>query len=268
MTSILKMFFTVFLLGTSVFSTEIRLSEKQANYIAKKVWQNEGAGLDKYLIWWNKGEDFASLGIGHFIWFPKNHTERFREVFPMVITFMKSQGVKMPSWLNEHTDFPWQSKRAFLSAKKAQTKQYKELFSFLKRTFAYQSSFMAIRLSQALPQMLESIDDANKARIIKRRFYEVMHHRDGSINERGLYILLDYTNFKGEGTLKSERYHGKGWGLLQVLWHIDDAESNKQKAFATSAKAILSRRIKNSPKARGEERWRKGWNIRLDTYWQ
>jgi hypothetical protein len=116
--------------------------------------------------------------------------------------------------------------------------------------------------------MLESIHDVNKANTIKRRFYEVMHHIDGSINERGLYILLDYTNFKGEGTLKSERYNGQGWGLLQVLWHIDDRERNKQKAFATSAKAMLSRRIGNSPKSRGEERWRKGWNIRLDTYWQ
>ena len=268
MRGMLKNIVSIFVLGTTLLSAEIRLSEQQANYIAKKVWQNEGAGLDKYLVCWNKGEDFASLGIGHFIWFPKNHTERFREVFPMVITFMKSQGVKMPSWLDANSDFPWQSKTAFLSAKKAQTTQYKELFAFLKRTFAYQASFMAIRLSQALPQMLESIDDAKKARIIKRRFYEVMHHRDGSINERGLYILLDYTNFKGEGTLKSERYQGQGWGLLQVLWHIDDSKSNKQKAFATSAKAILSRRIQNSPKARGEERWRKGWNIRLDTYWQ
>jgi hypothetical protein len=49
---------------------------------------------------------------------------------------------------------------------------------------------------------------------------------------------------------------------------MSDLESNKQKAFALSAKQMLSRRIANSPKARGEERWRKGWNIRLDTYWK
>jgi len=96
----------------------------------------------------------------------------------------------------------------------------------------------------------------------------VMHHTDGSVNERGLYVLLDYTNFKGEGTLKSERYHGQGWGLLQVLEHMDPKEPNKLKAFAQSAQAMLSRRIKNSPPARGEERWRKGWNVRLKTYWQ
>jgi len=246
----------------------IKLTSKQSNYIAQKVWQNEGAGKDKYLVWWNKGEDFASLGIGHFIWFPKDHTERFREVFPMVIAFMQKKGVEMPKWLTPETDFPWQSKEAFFSAKKAKTKQYMELFLFLKKTFGYQAEFMAQRLSLALPQMLESIENEKKKETIKRRFYEVMHHKDGSVNERGLYVLLDYTNFKGEGTLKSERYKGQGWGLLQVLWNIDDKEPNKQKAFAQSASRMLSRRIGNSPPARGEERWRKGWNVRLNTYWK
>ena len=264
----MRLFFIFLFLVTTLFSTDIKLTQKQANYIAKKVWQNEGAGKDKYLIWWNKGEDFASLGIGHFIWFPKDHTERFREVFPMVVAFMQKKDVVLPKWLTPETDFPWQSKAAFFAAKKAKTKQYMELFSFLKKTFGYQAEFMAKRLSQALPQMLESIEDEKKKETIQRRFYDVMHNKDGSVNERGLYVLLDYTNFKGEGTLKSERYKGQGWGLLQVLWNMDEKESNKQKAFAQSASRMLSRRIKNSPPSRGEERWRKGWNIRLNTYWK
>ena len=264
----MRLFFIILFFVTTLFSTDIKLTQKQANFIAQKVWQNEGAGKDKYLVWWNKGEDFASLGIGHFIWFPKDHTERFREVFPMVVAFMQKKGVAMPPWLTPETDFPWQSKAAFFAAKKAKTKQYMELFTFLKKTFGYQAEFMAERLSQALPQMLQSIEDETKKKIIQRRFYEVMHNKDGSINERGLYVLLDYTNFKGEGTLKSERYKGQGWGLLQVLWNMDDKELNRQKAFAQSASRMLSRRIKNSPPARGEERWRKGWNVRLDTYWK
>ena len=264
----MKLFFSLLLTLSILSSTEIKLTPKQSTFIANKVWQNEGAGLDKYLIWWNKGEDFASLGIGHFIWFQKGHTERFREVFPMVVASMQKKGVKMPLWLTPETDFPWQTKEAFFAAKKAKTKQYMELFNFLKNTYGYQAEFMAQRLSNALPQMLESIDDAKKKQTIKRRFNEVMHNKDGSVNERGLYVLLDYTNFKGEGTLKSERYNEQGWGLLQVLWNLDDKEANKQKAFAQSASRMLSRRIKNSPPARGEERWRKGWNVRLDTYWK
>ncbi len=264
----MRLFFIFFMLCSFLFSSEIQLTKKQANYIAKKVWQNEGAGKDKYLIWWNKGEDFASLGIGHAIWFPKGHKEHFREVFPMMIAFMQKKGVKMPSWLSPESDFPWQTKEAFFKAKKAKTKQYRELFSLLKNTFGYQAAFMAQRLSLALPQMLESIEGSKKKALIKKRFYEVMHNKDASVNERGLYVLLDYTNFKGEGTLKSERYKGQGWGLLQVLEHMDPKEANKQKAFATSASRMLSRRIKNSPSARGEERWRKGWNVRLETYWK
>ncbi len=33
----------------------------------------------------------------------------------------------------------------------------------------------------------------------------------------GVYALVDYVNFKGEGTLATERYQDHGWGLLQVL---------------------------------------------------
>ena len=250
-----------------LFGAELKLSNTQANYIAQKVWQNEGAGLDKYLVWWNKGEDFASLGIGHAIWFPKGHTERFREVFPMMLEYMQKRGVSMPAWLDTQTDFPWQTKALFFAAKKAKTAQYMELFDFLKSTMTYQAGFMAERLNSALPQILSTIAESKKAIRIKRRFNHMLY-RDGKIDERGLYILLDYTNFKGEGTLKSERYHNQGWGLLQVLEHLDETTPNKYKAFSDAARAMLSRRIKNAPPTRGEERWRKGWNVRLDTYWK
>jgi hypothetical protein len=263
----MKLFLFTALICIQLSAQGIKLTSTQANILAKKVWQNEGAGKDKYLIWWNKGEDFASVGIGHFIWFPKGHTERFREVFPMWIASMQQQGVKMPSWLHKDTDFPWQSKSAFFKAKKAQSKQYKTLFSFLKRTVAHQASFMAQRLNQALPQMIATISPS-KATIIRRRFNEVLYDKHHVISTQGLYILLDYTNFKGEGTLKSERYNNQGWGLLQVLWNMNDKESNKHKAFALSAQKMLSRRIANSPKSRGEERWRKGWNTRLNSYWK
>ena len=249
-------------------ASEIVLSASQATYIAQKVWQNEGAGLDKYLIWWNEGEDFASLGIGHAIWFPKGHTERFREVFPMMLAYMQKQGVKMPSWLTPQSDFPWQTKEAFFKAKKAKTPQYLELFNFLKSTFAYQASFMVARLNHALPTILESIKSPKQKAHIEKNFYKVMYHQDGSLNQQGLYVLLDYTNFKGEGTLKSERYNNQGWGLLQVLLHMNPNTQNSLKAFAQSAKQMLDRRIRNSPPSRGEERWRRGWNVRVDTYYK
>jgi len=253
------------LIISNTLLADIKLSQKDALYIAKKVWQNEGAGLDKYLIHWNRGEDFASIGIGHFIWFSKGHKERFREVFPMYLSFVSKRGVKMPRWLTPKTPLPWNSKAELAKAKKQKSKKYRELFKFIKNTRRYQAEFMSNRLTKALPQILKTLKSKKEKKIIAQRFNNILY-KNGKIDKRGLYILLDYTNFKGEGTLKSERYKGQGWGLLQVLQNLNPKARNKYRAFAKSAKAMLLRRVKNSPKARGEKRWTKGWNIRLDSY--
>ena len=148
-----------------------------------------------------------------------------------MLDFMAKKGEKLPSWLHANTAFPWKTKAEFFKAKKAKTRQYQELFNFLKRTMPQQAEFMAVRLSNALPQMLKTIDSSARKTLIKKRFNEVMYNKNGTVNKRGLYVLLDYTNFKGEGTLKSERYKGQGWGLLQVLEHMDPKESKQTKSF-------------------------------------
>ena len=82
---------------------------------------------------------------------------------------------------------------------------------------------------------------------------------------QGCYALVDYVNFKGEGTLPTERYHGEGWGLLQVLENMHGAQSALDE-FAASAKTVLRRRVANSPPERGEARWLSGWLARVDGY--
>lgn len=259
----------LFLLFSSTLNAEpIQLTPKQANFIAMKVWQNEGAGLDKYLVHWNDGEDFASVGIGHFIWFSKGHTERFREVFPMVLAFMETKNVAMPDWLTSSTPLPWNSKSEFYAAKQSNSQQYSELFEFLKNTKAYQAEFLAQRLNNALPQILATIISPDQKKLIEQRFYHILNNADGTANERGIYILLDYINFKGEGTVVSERYNDQGWGLLQVLENLDPDADNRFKAFAKSAEAMLNRRIKNSPPERGEIRWQENWTNRVNGYWK
>src|SRR5258708_5545050 len=47
----------------------ITLTDAQAMEIGKKIFQNEAGGKIPFLTHWNDGEDFASLGIGHFIWY-------------------------------------------------------------------------------------------------------------------------------------------------------------------------------------------------------
>ena len=83
---------------------------------------------------------------------------------------------------------------------------------------------------------------------------------------QGLYALIDYVNFKGEGTSLTEQYKGQGWGLLQVLQLMPATSKNIIDDFIASAKTVLTRRVQNSPPERDEARWLKGWTNRLETY--
>src|SRR5947208_12712471 len=77
----------------------IALSHAEALRIGKKIWQNECNGTVAGLTAWNEGEDFASLGIGHFIWYPKGKRGPFEESFPKLVSFISSRGAKLPKLL-------------------------------------------------------------------------------------------------------------------------------------------------------------------------
>ncbi|MGH7938710.1 MAG: hypothetical protein ACRD5Z_14590, partial [Bryobacteraceae bacterium] len=65
--------------------------------------------------------------------------------------------------------------------------------------------------------------------------------------------------------LATERYDGRGWGLLQVLEGMSD-EAAATYAFAESAARVLRERVANSPPDRHESRWLPGWLNRVSTY--
>jgi hypothetical protein len=75
-------------------------------------------------------------------------------------------------------------------------------------------------------------------------------------------------NFKGEGVSPTERYAGRGWGLLQVLagMHGGDPGASATREFADSAAQVLAARVKNSPPDRAESRWLPGWTTRVRAY--
>ena len=79
--------------------------------------------------------------------------------------------------------------------------------------------------------------------------------------------LIDYVNFKGEGVLLTERYRGRGWGLLQVLEGMSTGSGASPTAeFAESAARILRERVENAPPGRNEQRWLAGWLSRVALY--
>jgi len=236
-------------------SQSIRLSNSEAELIGRKIWQNESGGTVAGLTAWNSGEDFASLGIGHFIWYPAGRPGPFEESFPPLLKYLASNGTRLPAWLEQARACPWSNRAQFLADQ--QSPRMRELRSLLSQTIALQATFTAARLEQALPKMLKVAPDPERARI-RMNFFRV------AALPLGPYALVDYVNFKGEGTLPTERYQGQGWGLLQVLEAMGDGPALQE--FRLAAERVLTRRVKNSPPERGEKRWLQGWLNRIQTY--
>jgi hypothetical protein len=245
--------------GTSETAAAINLSPAETRRIGNKIWQNECGGTIAGLTSWNAGENFASLGIGHFIWYPKGVRGPFDESFPKFVEFAAGRGTKLPAVVAAKDGCPWNSRAEFNAA--AQSAPMKELRAFLTRTIDLQAEFLVHRLREALPKMLAEAGGADDARV-QERFDRV------ASTANGCYALVDYVNFKGEGVLATERYAGQGWGLLQVLEGMKQETTGREavKSFAESAKTVLRNRVRNSPPARNEARWLPGWLKRVDSY--
>ena len=233
-------------------------SGAEALRIGHKIWQNECNGTLSGLTSWNSGENFASLGIGHFIWYPEGERGPFEESFPKLLAFLKRRGTRLPSFLeNVSQPCPWKNRAEFLRAQ--DTAQMKELRRFLADTIDGQSAFLVARLTDSLPRMLEEATAPDRERV--RQNFEALLQRS-----KGCYALVDYVNFKGEGVLHSERYDGRGWGLLQVLQEMKTNGQAPETEFAHAAATVLQRRVANSPPARNEQRWLAGWLKRVNSY--
>lgn len=229
-------------------------SDSQALEIGRRIWKNECAGTVAGLTSWNKGEEFPSLGIAHFIWYPAGRTGPFEESWPGLARFLKSQGAPVEDWMLGPC--PWKSRDAFMTD--IDGPRLTTLRSMLSKTVAAQARYAAMRMEAAMPKMLAATPSADRAKI-EANFRRV------AAEPLGFYALMDYVNFKGEGVNPAERYDGQGWGLLQVL----DTMPPTGKAlpeFVRAADAVLTRRVRNSPPARHEAKWLPGWRNRLQTY--
>ena len=83
-----------FLAATAGYAAApVQISGADALRIGKRVWQNESNGSIAGLTAWNSGEDFASLGIGHFIWYPEGMRGPFEESFPKFLEFAHERNV-------------------------------------------------------------------------------------------------------------------------------------------------------------------------------
>jgi hypothetical protein len=241
-------------------SAELHLTDAQAAALGTLIWRNEGQGKVENLTAWNKGEDFASLGIGHFIWYPQGRTGPFTESFPALARFMAARGAPLPAWIAAAQSCPWSDRTAFYAD--IDGPRLRELRAALASSAALQARFIADRSEAALPLVLDGLPPARQAELRAR--YDAV-----AAAPNGVYALVDYVNFKGEGVSATERYDGLGWGLRQVLEEMAGGAAPGQAAvqdFSQAAARVLRRRVENAPPERGESRWLPGWLSRVKTY--
>ena len=154
---------------------------------------------------------------------------------------------------------PWKSRQELNNLKNSKNADIEELTNFLYNNKDLQVMFIFKRLEASLEKMLEASDNKEN---VKKQFYRVAN------SPNGLYPLIDYVNFKGEGTNPKERYNDQGWGLLQVLENMKGTEIGKAALteFSNSAKFVLQRRVNNSDPSKNEKKWLQGWFNRCNTY--
>jgi len=237
------------------------LSQYELNVISEKIYQNETSGKPKNLMFWSTNENFASLGIGHFIWYPKGEPKRFDETFPAMIDYYISKNVETPQWLKvaRKNGAPWKNRATFERARG--DKEFQQLKMLLMNTKALQTQFFFDRLHASIPEIVQHVAPQYRQHIVNN--YNALAATKG-----GWYPLIDYINFKGKGIKSTERYNNQGWGLLQVLKNMRPVKSGPTALieFSRSAKEILERRVRNSPPQNNEKRWLKGWANRTDGY--
>lgn len=237
------------------------ISDDELLTISNKIYQNEASSNPDKLIIWAKGESFASLGIGHFIWYPANEPKRFDETFPAMIAYFKKNKVAMPIWLSnaQYRGAPWPNKETFDHAKN--DKEFQQLKGLLLNTKELQTRFFFDRIYESIPQIVALVPPQDRNHVINN--YNALAKTKG-----GWYLLVDYINFKGKGIKASERYNNQGWGLLQALQVMREVSVGQDalNEFSRATQRVLERRVRNSPVANNERRWLAGWINRTKSY--
>jgi hypothetical protein len=138
-----------------------------------------------------------------------------------------------------------------------------KLRKHLLSTLDLQARFMVDRLNNAFKGILRHASSTETRTHLVNQINRLIRDKDG------LYALIDYLNFKGEG-LGDTNYQGHRWGLTQVLLEMKGSEVGRPalKDFAQAAKIVINRRVDHAPAGikEKEETWRKGWLNRINTY--
>ena len=246
----------VLLVGLTSTSYALPISQEEIKRVGSLIYKNECSSDEKKLIFWSEREDFPSLGIGHFIWHTKSGATDKTQQFPELIAHFKKENITIPKWLSEHYA-PWKDRKEFLA--EHDSARIKELRQLLSNTIPLQAQFIVERFQKMsldrIAQLLSG-DEQKKFKKQLDRLYSVPN---------GYVVLIDYTNFKGDGTNPAERYNNQGWGLMQVMLNMKET-NNPLHDFVISAQDLLAARVANAALEKNEQKWLPGWNNRIRGY--
>ena len=240
-----------------------QLGDAEYHWIAARIFENETNGKTEYLTFWGAGEDFPSMGIGHFIWFPEGVDAPFDETFPAMLSYVderSSECVPLPEWLQDSrvAGAPWSDKASFDAAEESE--RVVSLRRWLAGTAPQQAQFIVASFRQRWNALeLESGDKEALTAVLQELL----------ATSEGLFAVIDYYNFKGLGSNPRERYADEGWGLVQVLGDVvaaADKDTALLEQFSRAAANRLQRRVANAPIERNEARWLEGWHGRVAAY--
>ncbi|NKB32356.1 MAG: hypothetical protein GKR91_04590 [Pseudomonadales bacterium] len=249
-----------YMLATMAFGQAFELTDADLQWLGERVFANECASKYDCLTSWNEGEDFPSLGIGHFIWFQAGQDSPFEETFPALLQYFEERNVETPGWLNNNAnpESPWRNREEFYTD--FNSERSIQLRTFLDRTKAIQVDFIVRRLGQSLEQIITSFSTDQQTSV-----RELITTVARSHPPYGAYALIDYVHFKGTGLKSSERYQNQGWGLKHVIDKMQGSPITLY-SFVQAAKQVLGDRVINAPVARNEQRWLVGWHNRVASY--
>ena len=217
--------------------------------LARGILQNETGCRENSFTFWKNTEPFPSLGLLHAIWYPTGAQSQLTESFPPLIKFLRTEiqryphfPTRIPQWLDAENigPSPWQNKQEFdLASKNAealrraddlsslrslnpraytQAVQYRELHDFLRHpaVLALQARYAAHRMQRSLYNILAAAESGNQTQHIYIQLQRL------TTTEEGIFSLIDYINFKGEGINPGEvtaiGHHA--WGLRTVLENL------------------------------------------------
>jgi hypothetical protein len=168
----------------------------------------------------------------------------------------------LPAWLSDLRPFaaPWQSKEQFDAEQ--QSERMAELRQWLIVTAAEQARYIVSSFNARWNEMQMPAEQKLPLTHLLQRLVQT---------PQGLFAVVDYYNFKGLGSNPRERYHGDGWGLVQVLTDVEQQPGSAEDAelvarFSNAAAERLEKRVRNAPPERDEARWLEGWHARVADY--